>query len=489
MRIAICHYHLQRGGVTRIILHTVRALERQGARVVVLAGEAPPDSWSMPHRVVPELHYDNICGGCSADTLYDHLLEAANLALGATPDVWHFHNHSLGKNLALPLVISRLAQEGRRLLLHIHDFPEDGRPNNYSRLLNELAAGDHRRLSRILYPSAPHVHYVLLNGRDLDFIRDAGASEKSVHLMPNPVEVGGGREMVDMISEGEISKERLYLYPTRAIRRKNIGEFLLWAVMAPSARDTFALTMAPSNPAERPFYQGWKRLSAELCLPVQFEYAEATGYSFDMMLQKAHAVMTTSVAEGFGMAFLEPWLMGRAVCGRDLPEITGEFRDSGIRLPYMYSRLDVPVSMLGRDELVETLIVVQDEYHNAYGLNRLKLSVPSLADTWIQDEMIDFARLDEPFQAKVIRRLSEQPEMSEELACENNPLKKGYDQELISSNRNVICSKYSLENYSEKIMDVYLKISESEPGTIHNLDGIKLLERFLAPERLSLLRM
>ncbi len=489
MRIAICHYHLQRGGVTRIILHTVRALERQGARVVVLAGEAPPDSWSMPHRVVPELHYDNMGGGCSADALHGHLLEAAELALGARPDVWHFHNHSLGKNLALPLVTSRLAQEGARLLLHIHDFPEDGRPNNYSRLLNQLAAGDHRRLSCILYPSAPHVHYVLLNSRDLGFIRDAGALENSVHLLPNPVELGGRKEIQDMISEVEFPKERLYLYPTRAIRRKNVGEFLLWAVMARSERDTFALTMAPSNPAERPFYEGWKRLSAELCLPVQFEYAEATGYSFDMMLQKANAVMTTSVAEGFGMAFLEPWLMGRAVCGRDLPEITGEFRDSGIRLPYMYSRLDVPVSMLGKDELVEKLIVVQDEYHDAYGLNRLDLSVPSLADTWIRDEMIDFARLDEPFQAKVIRRLSEKPEMSEEVACENNPLRKDYDQELIISNRNVIRSNYSLENYSEKIVDVYLKISESEPDTLYNLDGIKLIERFLAPERLSLLRM
>ena len=37
---------------------------------------------------------------------------------------------------------------------------------------------------------------------------------------------------------------------------------------------------------------------------------------FAALLASAHALVTTSVAEGFGLAFLEPWLMGRPLAGR-----------------------------------------------------------------------------------------------------------------------------------------------------------------------------
>ena len=42
-------------------------------------------------------------------------------------------------------------------------------------------------------------------------------------------------------------------------------------------------------------------------------------------MASAHRLVTTSVAEGFGLAFLEPWLFGKGLLGRNLPEITVDF--------------------------------------------------------------------------------------------------------------------------------------------------------------------
>ncbi len=496
MRVAICHYHLQRGGVTRIIHHTIRALMDRGIRVVAIAGEAPPAAWAMPHATVPALHYDNITGKTSTDTLYTTLLDAAQNALGAEPDIWHFHNHSLGKNLALPGVINRLAHEGHRLLLHIHDFPEDGRPLNYSRQMKELADGDPSRLSALLYPAAPHVHYALLNRRDLGFMADAGAGHHTLHLLANPVEMepseDSGLPVVHDTATNE-ARNRLWLYPTRAIRRKNVGEFLLWAALSSAegkgGKDSFALTMAPQNPAEQPFYQGWKALASELSLPVEFEYAQKTNLAFSEMLQRAHAVMTTSVAEGFGMAFLEPWLMSRPVCGRDLHEITEEFREAGIKLPWMYNSLKVPVKLIGQDDLRNRIQTVQRAYMKAYSFTPAESPLPNLAEAWIQDGMIDFGRIDEEFQARVIRHVTRNQNSLTDICPDSLPVIDSRAQTTIETNRRLVREHFSIENYARLVLSIYTSLQETETGRPEALDGKKLLENFLSPDRLSMLRM
>ena len=70
----------------------------------------------------------------NSSTLVDNLTNAAKQALGGQPDVWHIHNHSLGKHPSLCATVNRLAAEGIGILLHIHDFAEDGRPTNHQLL-------------------------------------------------------------------------------------------------------------------------------------------------------------------------------------------------------------------------------------------------------------------------------------------------------------------------------------------------------------------
>ena len=475
MRIAIVHYHLRPGGVTRVIEHAARLLRGAGHQVVVLAAGAV-DGFPAPVRVVAELAYDEGGEPVSVAALQEALVTAATAALGAAPEVWHFHNHHLGKNLALPPLVARLAAAGERLLLQIHDFPEDFRPYNYRRL--QQALGDD--FGRCCYPAAPQVHYAVLNGRDHRFLAAAGVAPERLHLLPNPVWLPPQTGETARWPQG-----RLWLYPTRAIRRKNVGELLLWAALA-GPDDHFATSLAPENPREQRFHRHWVALAGELGLPLRFDLARQTGWSFPAMVQAAHCLVTTSVAEGFGMAFLEPWLLDRPVGGRDLPEITVDFRETGLTLDHLYDRLDVPVAWLGEKPLRQRLEAELDGLYQAYGLPRPTAAQYRLAwDAWVRDGQVDFGRLDEPLQTRIIRRLHRSATARQSLPRQP-PVPPP---PVVAHNRAVALARYDLERYGARLEAAYAALLAAPCTAPQGLDAAALLHRFLQPERLCLLRL
>ena len=147
----------------------------------------------------------------------------------------------MGKNVSAPLAVRRLASLGYRTLLQIHDFAEDFRPDNYRRLTNALSHGSTNQLPAILYPQAEHVFYATLNRRDYRVLIQAGVDQSRLHLLPNPVStppvVADSRRARQLANEtlGIPAGERLATYPVRGIRRKNVGEMLLWSALAERA--------------------------------------------------------------------------------------------------------------------------------------------------------------------------------------------------------------------------------------------------------------
>ena len=380
--------------------------------------------------------------------------------------------------------IRELARRGNHILLHIHDFAEDGRAANYHLMLNKMAGGKTKEMSRQLYPCAAHIHYAVLNRRDFTFLRYAGAGQDCLHHLPNAV--GLGEERVRPPDRKETSPP-LWLYPTRAIRRKNLGEFLLWSAVTPG-ENRFATTMGPENPQERSHYQRWIKLAEELKLPVEFELSAKANCSFIELLMQAHALVTTSVAEGFGMAFLEPWLINRPVCGRDLPEITGEFREEGIMLPLLYRQLDIPVEWIGVDRITNSAITARKRQLHFYGRIPAKDCVDRVLDTWIHDNSIDFGRLDEDMQRDVLRNISHHPESAADLLppCLSSA---EHDSAAIETNHSILANKYSLSGYGERLMQIYEKLTAGSVEPLSCLNADILLDHFLAPERLTLLRV
>lgn len=357
MQLAILHHHLNRGGVTSVIANHLRSLatlpEVERPERVVVFYDGQQDGW--PDELPPELSialvdepalaYDAAGASADPEKLADLLSERFD-ACGLLPGdaLLHVHNHALGKNASLPRALEHLAGDGWRMLLQVHDFAEDNRPTNYQHLQEAIGISDPHELGQILYPQGSRIHYATLTERDADILRTAGFTGERLHTLPNPVADFG-----EMLTPEEAKasvfpllglapQDRLIVYPVRGIRRKNLGEMLLLSALAPVGT-YFAVTLAPKNPAEMASFQRWRRLAESLDLPCRFDTGGTYGCDFKETLAAADAILTTSVAEGFGMVFLEAWLAGKPLVGRDLPEITREFKAAGMKFDGMWKEL------------------------------------------------------------------------------------------------------------------------------------------------------
>lgn len=382
--IALIHHHLRRGGVTRVMFSHARILRDAGEKVVLYSGEPSPEPppEGVELRMLAELAYGPTADPASVQTLVDTFA-----GLGEDT-VLHIHNHSLGKNPAVTAAVAELARRGARMVLQLHDFAEDGRPANLQSLLQALADPEHS-----LYPHGPHIQYAVLQARDRDILLGAGLPAERVTLLPNLI------ESPDDLPP-PATPPRTVLYLSRGIRRKNIGEFLLWAQTRGKDMQ-FATSLIPENPAERPVFDQWTALAEQLRLPVRFGIGMKSGTSFTEVVSAADACITTSVGEGFGMSFLEPFLMNRPLFGRDLPDITAGFKADGIRLDGLYETLPVPTGLLDPEFWPRALQTVRNA-RATVGLNTPVL-LPDLQAAWVQSGQIDFGRLDELAQAHVLR--------------------------------------------------------------------------------------
>jgi glycosyltransferase involved in cell wall biosynthesis len=490
MRIAIVHYHLRGGGVTRVVSHQLTALEALGYEAVAVVGEWPDgDRFGEKVRVFPELAYDARrsaadCAGAGA-----RLLAVCREALGGVPDVLHIHNHSLGKNAALPTAVRELAAAGRSMVLQLHDFAEDWRPTNFSLLRDRVGDGTVDSLTGSLYPNTANVHYALLNSRDAEFLVRAGVVPNRVHVVPNAVAFEEDEPCDDW--EPLTDDHRLFVYPTRAIRRKNIGEFILWSALATDPEDLFGVTLAPQNPVEREFYEPWVDFVGSTGLPVVFELMERARIPFPDVLRRAESVVSTSVTEGFGLAFLEPWLLGTGLLGRNLPEITSEFGEAGVNLGVLYDELTVPVEWCGgEDEVIWRMGAKFADAMLQFGLIIEADDGVERCRGLVSGGRVDFGRLDEGMQRAVIKQLVDDSVAREELRPEW--LDSGGDwnarEDVIRENRENVLEYYGLDRYAERLDRVYCDVLEDAGDKDSDVDVRVLLESYLAPERFRMLR-
>lgn len=377
--IGLLHHHLRRGGVTRVLLTQAALLRDAGEPVCIFSGEAPaePLPEGIELRLFPDLNYGQGAPAATVGRIRSFLRAQTDIHL------WHIHNHNLGKHPAVTAALLDLAASGAPLLLQIHDFAEDGRPA----LLRALADSLGDIFSR-LYPCGPTVHLATLQPRDAAILRHAGAPPNCLHILPNPVPLPPPLPP-------PAHPPRLILYPGRCIRRKNLGEFLLWALH--HRRDFhFATSLTPENPAERPAFAQWTAFARTANLPVTFGIGEQPGTSFREVMSQADLCITTSVGEGFGMCYLEPFAHGRPLCGRNLPDITAALSADGIDLSPLYSRMPVPLPLLSADFWTRAAA-------------RLATTVPDITPdqleaAWVQADTLDFGRLDETEQLLLLKQ-------------------------------------------------------------------------------------
>jgi len=449
----LVHYHLRPGGVTRVIETVSRQLTRAGIPHRILAG-TPSQDPSLPVTVLPALDY-------GANGARDFLGPLLTQAAPAPPRLWHFHNPALGKVPELSAALADLAHRGEPILFQHHDFAEDGRPDNF-RALDGIDA---------LYPHADHARHATINSRDRDHLLAAGLPAERTLLLPNPVTPPA------TIPPPPGGPPRV-LYPVRGILRKNLGETLLLATHAPPAA-RFAIALSPTNPRWQPSHDRWAALADELGLQLDFDVVErlapAPGADRDYpgWLARSTHCLTTSVAEGFGLALLEPATLGRPLVGRRIPWIDRDLAAAGIRAGRFYDRLLVPPDWIDPAAVARELDQARRDDLAAYGRPHRPLDPPDL----------DFARLPPTWQERVIRRARTDPAAIEvEADGHHQPLATWLASTL--DQRQPTLAPDALGPYAPDaaivtLLDAYRQLATAEPGPVATLDRQRLLDAFL----------
>lgn len=462
MRIVMVHYHLKPGGVTSVIRRQAEAFSRRG-EVLVVCGEPPETDFPAPVVVVPGLAYDlDRDPGWSAAETADRICEAIAGRWSGGCDLVHVHNPTLAKNRLLPEVLDRLQRRGLRLLLHIHDFAEDARPAAYSPA-----------------PYPADCHYAVLNRRDRKNLLAAGLDPEGVHLLPNEV-------AAPPPGNPQTPPGGHVLYPVRAIRRKNIGEAVLLSLFMPPGVH-LALTLPPNSPADRDAYRLWQDFVRRHRLAMRWEVG--LRQDFGTLVQTARFLITTSIAEGFGFAFLEPWRAGKWLSGRRLAAVCDDFSENGVELDHLYTALRVPTAWLDRRQWGHRWQAAVTAARTAFGRRpdpeAARAAFQRLADA----ECIDFGLLDEPLQAGIVQRCVKNASDRDHLARLNPTLRfmapSAGSASRMATNAAAVARHYGGDAIGRRLRAVY---RATQNPIRQAVDKARLLDCFLDLDRFSLLR-
>ncbi len=430
-KIDIIHYHLKPGGVTKIIQSQIESLQKQGDfEIRLLCGECrDPETYQ---KMGVELIVDEALNYADfkekdENAIRQNIQNVKEVAgkLLEKDRVVHFHNLNLGKNPYWMIAINELVGQGYLIVNHTHDFSEDRKENQdfINQIIQKHAGLD---VKQVMYPGADNYHIATLTRHDYERVKQNGTSEKQIHYLPNPIsqeEVipASSNETRDQVYAdlGLDNSKGLVTYPVRGIRRKNIGELILLAHMFGN-RANFVITLPPENPAEKKQYDRWKQFCDEKQIPVTFEAGQKT--DFINLITSSDFCITTSVREGFGMVFLEPWMMSTPVMGRNLKNITKDLIKEGISFPGLYNFIRVPV----------------------------------------KGDLVDFAELKLEQQKKVINQIIEDKMLANIIFVSNSHLKKMFQpvtQNILSENQEIIKNKFSIASYGARLEKLYREIA------------------------------
>lgn len=431
MRVNIFHYHLNPGGVTRIIESQIKALLELDIRIDIqlITGDCPNPEYYK--KIGIQLVIDENLNYLDSkdpdlEPKFNLILESLRKHI-QKEDILHFHNLNLGKNPLVSMAVSDLAYKGYKVLNHAHDFAED-RPLNY-KFLNEVIVKTFKKnLKETLYPILPNYQYATINSWDKErLLREMHIPDKKISFFPNPVVFESHLQSVDtenlrskIYKELQLSdKKKLITYPVRVIRRKNIGEFILLNTIFKDVAH-WAVTQPPKNPIEIESYEAWKAFCQNQKIGILWEAGNKV--DFEELIIASHFCISTSIQEGFGMVFMEPWLLNTPVIGRDIPMVTKDLKASGMEFPSLYNEIMVPHD--NKDSAFSKLSMSEQQ----------KLIAHCISDKKMQASIID----KNPF---LLNLLNEPPAS------------------LIKRNKALILNEYSLEKYGERLNGTYQKLA------------------------------
>jgi len=433
--------------------------------ILVLTGEPPETPFPAETVHIPGLGYDKASQPLiSPEDVAKSIIDAVHCKWADGCDVLHVHNPTLAKNRNFLNILKALQKKNLKLFLQIHDFAEDGRPNAY--FFDEYVTD---------------CHYGVINSRDYDILLRAGLKPQGLHLTANTI--NPFPPPMDIVT----GCDDIVLYPVRAIRRKNIGEAILSALFFKKG-ETLCITQPPNSPADIASYLGWKDFlkAAQINVMLQAGAKE----NFYELVNRSEFILTTSITEGFGFSFLEPWTAGKLLWGRKLPDICRDFEQAGIRLDHLYTHLLVPLEWIGKENFSRQwrscVLDCCTRYRRMILPERLEQALGSIT----KNGQIDFGLLNERFQMQVISRVLADRSQKKKLIRINphltDPGRVPDRRRLIHHNQKRVLGRYTQQRYRQNMLDTYARVMQTPVR--HHIDKARLLSEFFDLESFSLLK-
>ena len=374
-----------------------------------------------------------------------------------TNSVWWVHNWHIGKNVAWTAALYDIIHEEphQKILLQIHDFPEQGRASNMERL--------RRAALPTRYPLRPGVRYIFINSHDTTIAERAGIPSSRITLLPNPLSIGENKQEIArrftldaerrdyiraaMLGVGSGGVQNLstvfLLYPVRTIRRKNVLEAGLITVLLnrygdisdydTTTRYALVTTLPGSSKQESAYSALVCQMYREGLIPgVWNADSQLVPYSirYYELLAAVDALICSSILEGFGYTLAEALMSRKRLICREISVLADLERYYAPNQLQKYDTIAIDWSTLGINQH-------KKEIHRGY-LERLRTYMKTLSqeryriltreiEELFDQPSIDYSYLAVPTQVEILRKLhhsetAESAESAESIVAENSAL-------------------------------------------------------------------
>jgi hypothetical protein len=483
------HYHNRPGGVHTVMERYATAFNRcvgpaRGVNLICCKNDLKTGVGFSGAQLLsmPQCEYRNFTDKnvfiATRNLLRRKLLKAVeqSSAIGRLCVVGH--NLTLGKNCALSSAFAEVAHAFKsanndiRFFSVIHDFAEEGRTNCMRAI--ERLRGLGIDIGGEFYPKTGNMVFVVPNQRNYKLLKTSGFN---VALLNNPLsEAAFSNNLKNAASPKTSSTPKCFipnaptlLCPSRIIPRKNIFEAILLSNIILKA-NLYVGVPGPSA-AHKKLFAKIKTLCGRHALPVIFHEG---AYSADecfpcAFYDRVDACLSTSIAEGFGYAFYEPWINGRAIVGRKPLGFSPAF---GLKMPYLYERLPIPASWVSVEALAGKYYDRSGQFSYARPQKSFQKFKREFEAAFIKDGIIDFSCLDEQTQLNIIHKLLDSPSMAMEweklCGKELKRIRTGVlaclqpKQTVINSNRARLSKKASNKQFAKEFAHCFFKTRQKK---------------------------
>lgn len=511
------HYHDRPGGVNSVISQYARAFDAMQAKFNCIICCCDKNNKTMPGFArlidIPECNYRTFKNRNDFIKTSELLASAIGNIIG-NPDLPRpicviGHNLTLGKNCALSAAFSKCAEKSgfsdkeAIFISVVHDFAEEGRIENLAQISFLEKKG--LNIKEHLYPTHENIRYISPNARNVAILKKA---HLPAQLLLNPVTMAGAYH-VKIKKMGDKNKylSRLaekdgtawesdipvLFYPCRCICRKNILEAILISGFV--FRSNLLLGSPGTSAGDTLLFKKAVGLCKKHLLPVIFDCnriftKEHINKNFSSNIyDMADACITTSIAEGFGYALHDPWLLCKTVVGR---KPMGFSSAVGMDFTGLYESLPVPASWVDVDVLREKYYAaikkcIGSRQKEGILSNRRKFD-STFVDYFVKDDTIDFGCLDIDSQLSIMEKLLESPDKTTEwnntcgnklIAVKKKINKSIYGNELlIQANKNCILEKMSLSAFSKNFFEICRPVPFDSEAKSNSDEIMKLFRSF-----------